>query len=229
MPGHDLTYQAVNGLLNPPAMPSTLIADMAGSERAAQRASRHCSSASAPAWPATAGRAFGGRQRQWPNLPKRDSRLQGAALGGGLGVYRLYETKDGWVALAALRPHFAQRAMTDSKSTEPGSIRESSLTRTAEQWETLGRGKTFRWRRYERPEVRTAGACGRPARSVHCGTGFRTEPPRSCARCWARTRGFTLWYFEFGSKQRPVVRLTDSAGVQASGGGGLAQTSPDLL
>ena len=33
-PGHDLTYQAINGLVNPPAMPTTLIADMAGSERA---------------------------------------------------------------------------------------------------------------------------------------------------------------------------------------------------
>ena len=35
-PGHDLTYQAINALVSPPAMPITLIADMAGSERAAQ-------------------------------------------------------------------------------------------------------------------------------------------------------------------------------------------------
>ena len=32
-----------------------------------------------------------------------------ALLGGGYAGYNLYETRDGWIALAALEPHFARR------------------------------------------------------------------------------------------------------------------------
>ena len=34
LPGHDLTYQAKLGLLNPPSMPRSLIADLGGAQRA---------------------------------------------------------------------------------------------------------------------------------------------------------------------------------------------------
>jgi alpha-methylacyl-CoA racemase len=33
----------------------------------------------------------------------------GAILGGGIPEYNLYQTSDGWVAVAALEPHFKQR------------------------------------------------------------------------------------------------------------------------
>ena len=33
----------------------------------------------------------------------------GALLGGGLAAYNLYEAADGWIAVAALEPHFARR------------------------------------------------------------------------------------------------------------------------
>ena len=36
--GHDLTYQAVSGTLIPPAMPTVLVADLSGAERAVQEA-----------------------------------------------------------------------------------------------------------------------------------------------------------------------------------------------
>jgi crotonobetainyl-CoA:carnitine CoA-transferase CaiB-like acyl-CoA transferase len=30
-------------------------------------------------------------------------------LGGGLAAYNLYEAREGWIAVAALEPHFARR------------------------------------------------------------------------------------------------------------------------
>jgi len=44
-PGHDLTYQLEAGLLAPPMMPRTLIADLAGARQAVRAAWRCCSGA----------------------------------------------------------------------------------------------------------------------------------------------------------------------------------------
>ena len=58
VPGHDLTYQAVNGLIfaddGTPRMPSTLIADLAGQSAPQRRPWPHCSPGSGPARAATA-------------------------------------------------------------------------------------------------------------------------------------------------------------------------------
>ncbi|MDA2928637.1 CoA transferase [Acidobacteria bacterium AH-259-O06] len=110
--GHDLTYQAVSGLLDPPRMPRTLLADLVGAERAVsaalallfhrERTEKGCV--------------------QWVSLQESAAALgkpirhgltslQGA-LGGGSARYSLYATQDGWAALAALEErlwqHFLQ-------------------------------------------------------------------------------------------------------------------------
>ena len=108
-PGHDLTYQAAVGLLDPRAMPRTLVADMAGAEAAA----------------AAAATLLLGRERGRPGRHARVGLLQaarrfaapvrhGATTGGGIlsGAvtdYRVYPLGDGWVACAALEPHFSAR------------------------------------------------------------------------------------------------------------------------
>ena len=136
VPGHDLTYQAVNGLLNPPAMPSTLIADMAGSERAAQEGIAALLQRERTGVASHREVALSEVAETMAEPAKRGLTTPGAALGGGLGVYGLYETKDGWVALAALEPHFAQRAMTELEvDGTPAAFARVFLTRTAEQWE----------------------------------------------------------------------------------------------
>lgn len=107
--GHDLTYMAVNGLLSPPHLPRTLFADVATSEQAVagalaallQRArigtGQYIEIALADAATCLA-------------LPLR-ARLTkpGALLGGGFPGYNLYESADGWIAVAALEPHFYRR------------------------------------------------------------------------------------------------------------------------
>ena len=109
-PGHDLTYLAEWDLLTPPAMPPTLFADMAGAERLVSAIvalvhSRDRTGRGASLTVALADAA------EWLAMPREHGLTRrGALLGGGYAGYNLYETRDGWIALAALEPHFAQRA-----------------------------------------------------------------------------------------------------------------------
>jgi alpha-methylacyl-CoA racemase len=108
-PGHDLTYQAALDLLSPPGLPRTLLADIAGAERAAQ-----CALALLLA------RERGGKAAHLEvglqdaaepfALPWRHGATRpGGMLGGGFAGYAIYRTADGWVAVGALEPHFHAR------------------------------------------------------------------------------------------------------------------------
>ncbi|MFZ0546086.1 MAG: CoA transferase, partial [Candidatus Promineifilaceae bacterium] len=44
---------------------------------------------------------------------RRGLTTPGGSLGGGLPGYGLYQTQDGWIAVAALEPHFLQRLMAE--------------------------------------------------------------------------------------------------------------------
>jgi crotonobetainyl-CoA:carnitine CoA-transferase CaiB-like acyl-CoA transferase len=89
-------------------MPRTLYADISGAERAvsvalALRVSRLRSGkgAAAQAPLAEAAAALSQPLREGLTRP-------GALLGGGFAAYNLYAARDGWVAVAALEPHFAK-------------------------------------------------------------------------------------------------------------------------
>jgi alpha-methylacyl-CoA racemase len=107
--GHDLTYLATQGLVSPGTMPPTLFADMAGAERSVSTAlallhSQRRTGAGMHADVALEDSA------EWLAQPRKHGLTgPGAMLGGDLAGYNLYEARDGWVALAALEPHFAQR------------------------------------------------------------------------------------------------------------------------
>ena len=134
--GHDLTYQATLGLINPPHMPRTLIADMAGAEKAILQSLI-----------LLMGRKTGheGAQRlvvlsdaaEFMAQPmKYGLTSEGALLGGVLPEYSLYETKSGWVAIAALETHFRNRLQ---EKLEIESLTKAILTkkmkiRTASEW-----------------------------------------------------------------------------------------------
>ncbi|MEV8194960.1 MULTISPECIES: CoA transferase [Rhodococcus] len=107
--GHDLNYQAAYGTLTPPLMPTVPIADMLGAERAVTAAVLLLLERIAT------GR--GGHRRvvldhaaQAAGAAVRH-RLTGtgAPLGGALPSYRIYRAADGYVALGALEPRFAER------------------------------------------------------------------------------------------------------------------------
>lgn len=109
LPGHDLTYQAKQGLLLPPQLPRTLVADLAGAERAVSEAlalllARELGQGSGLSKvPLSEVTDFMAEPLQYgltaPTGP----------LGGTLAEYNNYQANDGWVAVAALEPHFRKR------------------------------------------------------------------------------------------------------------------------
>lgn len=104
--GHDLTYQAMAGLLAPPAMPATLVADLSGAQRVVIEAltllfARERDGVAGHAEVALADSAvlFAQPLRHGLTSPS-------GLLGGGCAAYATYRARDGWVAVAALEPHF---------------------------------------------------------------------------------------------------------------------------
>jgi crotonobetainyl-CoA:carnitine CoA-transferase CaiB-like acyl-CoA transferase len=114
--GHDLTYLADAGLATPPHMPATLLADLAGAERAvtATFAALRLAQLSGRGQHivvslALAARAFAGPMTHGLTAP-------GGLLSGTHPGYNFYRASDGWVALAALEPHFIERVKSASGS-----------------------------------------------------------------------------------------------------------------
>lgn len=143
--GHDLTYLAEAGLLVPPALPVTLFADMAGSERVVTTAlalvfARDRGRPARAAFVALASAA------EWLAQPlARGLTAPGALLGGHFAGYNLYAAKDGWIAVAALEPHFALGLARelgipklDRESLAACFVRES-----AAHWESWARARSL--------------------------------------------------------------------------------------
>jgi crotonobetainyl-CoA:carnitine CoA-transferase CaiB-like acyl-CoA transferase len=67
----------------------------------------------------------------------------GALLGGGLPGYNIYRAQQGWIALAALEPHFWQR-LRETLELETGTreeLEQRFLLRSAYDWEKWGAAK----------------------------------------------------------------------------------------
>jgi crotonobetainyl-CoA:carnitine CoA-transferase CaiB-like acyl-CoA transferase len=154
-PGHDLTYLAEHGLVSPPALPATLFADMAGAERvvstglalvlARDRGVRpqpqHVSLADAVAYLAQP--LVEGMTRP------------GGLLGGGTPGYNLYAAKDGWIAVAALEPHFEKRLAQalGLPALSTNALVERFAGDSAAGWETWGRERDLPIVAVRRPDL----------------------------------------------------------------------------
>ena len=137
--GHDLTYQARAGLLAPPSLPRAVAADMFTAERAVNAAlaallhrdrtgrATHHEVAIAQSAAILADAFRYGLTR--PDGP----------LGGALPCYNLYRSADGWIALAALEPHFqaklAQALGVDANDRDALAARFAE--HTSAHWEEL--------------------------------------------------------------------------------------------
>lgn len=150
-PGHDLTYQANLGLVNPPHLPLTLTADIAGADQAVvaaltllYRRERAISRGEALddgerfAWASLSSAASG-----FAEPLRRGLTQPGGLLGGLLPGYNLYETMDGWIAIAAIERHFlarlAQELALEQVTRE--AMEEAFLGRTAVEWEDWAAGR----------------------------------------------------------------------------------------
>jgi alpha-methylacyl-CoA racemase len=119
VPGHDLTYLGSNGLLRPPDMPATLYADVAGSEQAALAAVAALFARERTGTGQYVEVAIADAAKRLAAPRRAGLTMAGAILGGGFPGYNLYRTRDGWVAVAALEPHFYQRLCQQLGVTTP--------------------------------------------------------------------------------------------------------------
>lgn len=135
--GHDLTYQASAGLLEPPHFPRLPLADYAGSERAV-------SATLALLW----ARDRSGRGGQavvslvealapYAHALCYGLFAPGTLLAGGSPLYHIYPAKEGWVALASLELHFRARLAAGLGLTEftYEALAEAFMARTAAEWD----------------------------------------------------------------------------------------------
>jgi alpha-methylacyl-CoA racemase len=138
VPGHDLTYLASTGLLSPPHVPRTLLADLAGAERAV-------TTALALLYAREQGHGAG-----YMEVALADVAMAFAAplrhgvtaadgfLGGGFAGYGLYRAREGWIAVAALEPHFWRRLTEELEASNAQDLARIFLTQTAQYWEAWG-------------------------------------------------------------------------------------------
>jgi alpha-methylacyl-CoA racemase len=136
-PGHDLTYQARAGLVEPPHLPRTCLADQAGAERVV-------SAALALLLARERGQGAGFAQISLAEVaeefaaPWREGlTAAGGILGGGHPGYHLYRVREGWIAVAALERHFWEKLTKELglASLDRDLLEKAFRAKTADEWE----------------------------------------------------------------------------------------------
>ena len=136
--GHDLTYQAALGLLTPPHMPRTLLADMAGTEQTTGAALALLLGRERGQGSGYAEVALSEAAAAMAEPLRYGTTAQGALLGGGIPEYNLYQAGDGWVAVAALEPHFKKRLEDSLGVSSIEQYRTAFATKSAAEWQEWG-------------------------------------------------------------------------------------------
>jgi len=133
--GHDLTYQASLGLLAPPHMPRTLLADMAGAEQTVSAALTLLLARERGKGGGYAEVALSAAAAAMAEPLRYRTTSPGAILGGGIPEYNIYQTSDGWVAVAALEPHFKERLETTLAARSREDYQVAFLGKSSAEWE----------------------------------------------------------------------------------------------
>jgi crotonobetainyl-CoA:carnitine CoA-transferase CaiB-like acyl-CoA transferase len=138
--GHDLTYQAHLGMLEPPHLPRVMIADFAGAQQAVSAAlavllarARGLGSHYMQVSLAKAAQGFAEPLRRGLTTPD-------GIFGGARPGYNIYRAREGWIALAALEAHFWRTLAAELGLSSPDrqQLQNVFLTRTASEWEAWG-------------------------------------------------------------------------------------------
>jgi alpha-methylacyl-CoA racemase len=136
-PGHDLTYVAPLGLVVPPAMPLTLMADLAGAEKTVSVALALLLAAARNGSGQRRAVSLAGAAAELSDPMKFGLTRPGALLGGGIAEYNIYAARTGWIALAAIEKHLfdaVKQALGVADATLEG-LRMIFQTRSSEEWE----------------------------------------------------------------------------------------------
>jgi crotonobetainyl-CoA:carnitine CoA-transferase CaiB-like acyl-CoA transferase len=143
VPGHDLTYMAMHGLVQPPAMPATLFADIAGAERAVSTALAMLLARRRSGRGGTCAVPLEGAAEALAQPLREGLTAPGGLLGGALAGYNLYAARGGWIAVAALEPHFAERLASSLglPALDIAALRERFAAEDADHWERWARDR----------------------------------------------------------------------------------------
>ena len=138
-PGHDLTYQARAGTIAPPSLPRVLVGDMAAAERVVSVALALLLQRERGGEAGYASVAITDVLHDFGEPYRHGLTQSGGALGGGWPLYAIYPAREGYVAVAALEAHFAQRLqeMLGVERLDAESIGAAFAQRPAQEWETL--------------------------------------------------------------------------------------------
>ena len=160
--GHDLTYQAVSGLLFGGAMPSTLIADLVGIERAVSATFALLLARTNGSQDLYAEVSLADGAHDFAGPLRLGLTTSTGVLGGTNPFYSIYQTKNGLLALAVLEEKFWRRllqllpselnemevsvaergrvqALHSSSPELRGLLEQLFLRRSAAEWERWGR------------------------------------------------------------------------------------------
>jgi alpha-methylacyl-CoA racemase len=137
-PGHDLTYQATLGLVSPPEMPRTLIADLGGAEEAVSTGVSLLVARERTGVAGFAQVSLAQAAGRFALAHQHGLTLASGLLGGAWPGYNLYRTADGWIAVAALEQHFAERLTRElaAESFTHEALGVAFARRTSAEWET---------------------------------------------------------------------------------------------
>ena len=129
-PGHDLTYQAQEGLVID-RLPATLVADMTGAERA------YAAVLLLLREPAGSYREIGlfDCLRAITAPLRHGLSAPGGPLGGANPAYGVYAARTGHIAVAALEPHFRERLYAALGLRDGVPLTDAFRGRTPEDWE----------------------------------------------------------------------------------------------
>jgi crotonobetainyl-CoA:carnitine CoA-transferase CaiB-like acyl-CoA transferase len=142
LPGHDLTYAAAAGLVAPPEMPRTLLADLAAAERAVSAALALLLVRTRDEFGRHATVALHDVATDFAAPLRHGLTAPGGVLGGGSALYGLYRASDGWIAIAALEPRFAQRLAAELYvALGRASLEAAFARRPAAEWEVWARAR----------------------------------------------------------------------------------------
>ena len=138
--GHDLTYLAKAGLLDPPSMPKTLLADLAGAERTVSAALEALYRVKLGLEPECTYVGLFDVLETFAMPFEHRLTAPGGSLAGGFAGYGIYRTRDGWIAVAALEPRFIARLQKElgEKSFDRAAFQAKFLEKDACEWEAWG-------------------------------------------------------------------------------------------
>ncbi len=138
MPGHDLTYQASAGLTTPPQLPATLLADLAGAERAVSAALALLLARDRGHGVARAEISLADAASEFATPLRHRLTSPGAVLGGGHPGYGYYRARDGWLAVGALEPHLwaaLLEALTLAADADRPAVAEAFRGESVDHWQ----------------------------------------------------------------------------------------------